>query len=444
MHKLTAPPGGGVSRAWALAAPPWRDDLRTLLIVDDEEGPRQSLRLIFEEFYNVLLAASGHEALELARQRPVDAAVIDLRMAGMSGIELLRRLKGLDAKLEVTILTAYAALETARQAIRLGASDYLTKPFDLDSIRGAVARMMERRALNQRTESNLKRLQELEEEAQALRDRGELLQDRGEVYADVLHDINKPITVIVGMLSVLDRRFGEIERVEGGDLADLRHRLKSLNRQAENVVSVIQRYLGFFRQDRRAGQTVGVNQVLLDLRALLRVYPRAQSREIDFGFLPSDAQVKANATDLLQILLNLAANALDATAESGRVEIAAGVPDSDLALPGGAQRFVSAPDFDTRGPKIAITVRDYGPGIPAGVTDKIFDASVTTKPHGLGTGLGLTIVKKLVVLSRGALALQTAPGAGTTVTVFLPAAERHEVEPLHALHDAGPKHGKPH
>ena len=132
----------------------------------------------------------------MARQKPIDAALVDIRMAGMSGIEVLRQLKSIDAGLEVTILTAYAALETARQALRFGATDYLTKPFDLETIRLAVARMMERRALNQRTESNLKRLEALEKEAQQLRDQGELLHERSGIYADVLHDINKPLTAI--------------------------------------------------------------------------------------------------------------------------------------------------------------------------------------------------------------------------------------------------------
>ncbi len=97
----------------------------TLLIVDDEEGPRQSLRVVFKDLYDLVLASSGPEALEIAKRRRVDAAVLDIRMAGMAGTELLGHLKKLDPRIEVVMLTAYETLATARQALRHGACDYL-------------------------------------------------------------------------------------------------------------------------------------------------------------------------------------------------------------------------------------------------------------------------------------------------------------------------------
>src|SRR5882672_10334731 len=112
---------------------------RTLLIVDDEEGPRQSLRIVFKDDYNTLLADNGNRAIELAREHPVDAAVLDIRMSGMSGVDLLGKLKEINPTIEVVMLTAYESIETARQALRLGACDYLTKPFDLSTIRAAVS-----------------------------------------------------------------------------------------------------------------------------------------------------------------------------------------------------------------------------------------------------------------------------------------------------------------
>src|SRR6266705_2238291 len=117
---------------------------RTLLIVDDEEGPRQSLRIVFKDDYNILLADSGNRAIELAKQHSVDAAVLDIRMSGMSGVELLGKLKEIDPTIEVIMLTAYETIETARQALRLGASDYLNKPFDIPTMRAAISRAAEK------------------------------------------------------------------------------------------------------------------------------------------------------------------------------------------------------------------------------------------------------------------------------------------------------------
>src|SRR6266536_6173356 len=137
---------------------------RTLLIVDDEEGPRQSLRIVFKDDYNILLADNGNKAVELARQHAVDAAVLDIRMSGMSGVELLGRLKEIDPAIEVIMLTAYETIETARQALRLGACDYLTKPFDISTIREAVTRALHLRRISDTVTDTSDRLKALSDQ----------------------------------------------------------------------------------------------------------------------------------------------------------------------------------------------------------------------------------------------------------------------------------------
>src|SRR2546429_5114389 len=116
----------------------------TLLIVDDGEGPRQSLRIVFKDDYNILLADNGNKAIELMKQHSVDAAVLDIRMSGMSGVELLGKLKEINPAVEVIMLTAYETIETARQALRLGAGDYLTKPVGLSTLPRAHASPVDR------------------------------------------------------------------------------------------------------------------------------------------------------------------------------------------------------------------------------------------------------------------------------------------------------------
>ena len=111
----------------------------TLLIVDDEEGVRQSLRVVFKDEYQLLLAGDGATAIQLAQQNKIDVAVLDIRMAGMSGIELLERLKFVDHTIEVVMMTAYETTETMRQALRLRACDYINKPFDIPTMCAAVS-----------------------------------------------------------------------------------------------------------------------------------------------------------------------------------------------------------------------------------------------------------------------------------------------------------------
>ena len=127
---------------------------KILLVVDDEEGPRQSLRIVFKDEFRVLLAESGARAVELAKQHTISAAICDIRMTGMSGIDTLRALKQINPSIAVIMLTAFETLDTARQALRLGACDYLNKPFYIPTLRSAVASAM---ALNAVTEEKIGR-----------------------------------------------------------------------------------------------------------------------------------------------------------------------------------------------------------------------------------------------------------------------------------------------
>ncbi|HEV7402539.1 MAG TPA: response regulator, partial [Chthoniobacteraceae bacterium] len=133
----------------AVAAPAGK---LTLLIVDDEEGPRQSLRIVFKHDYNVVVACNAEEAIVKAGGQPIHVAVLDIMMQGLSGVELLRELKETNPTIQVVMLTAYETLETARQSLRYGASDYLNKPFDISSMRAAVARAAQKHVMAARLE----------------------------------------------------------------------------------------------------------------------------------------------------------------------------------------------------------------------------------------------------------------------------------------------------
>src|SRR5438105_5375333 len=168
----------------------------TLLIVDDEEGPRQSLRVVFKDDYQLLLATDGPTAMQLAQENKIDVGVLDIRMGGMSGIEVLERLKFVDHTIEVVMMTAFETNETIRQALRLRACDYINKPFDISTMRAAVANAMQRRTLEGELHTNAEKLQELLSELQHQKLEEQMAHTRGEIYASIIHDINGPLTVI--------------------------------------------------------------------------------------------------------------------------------------------------------------------------------------------------------------------------------------------------------
>jgi signal transduction histidine kinase len=396
-----------------------------LLIADDEEGPRQSLRLVFRDEYQILLADSGEAALELVQQHPIDVAVLDIRMGGMSGTDALEQLKQIDPSIEVIMLTAFETIETTRQALRAGACDYLNKPFEISTIRAAVARAMERRALHKANLANSQSLQQLQGELESRRVQEEIQRTRGEIYASVIHDINGPLTIISGFLEILNSRFARSTRIEGEDIEFLRDRLSRMTKQVANCVQISRRYLSFLREKTAEQPPIGVNQIVMDLTELLKSNPEAQKNHLILHLLAQDAVAAVNGTDLMQILLNLIVNALQCSATPHRVELRIKRVDQPLDLgqfpDSGETRFVNRETFKNVAPLLAFSISDDGPGIPPQVTSKIFDTQITTKAADKGTGLGLSIVNRLVRHAEGAVHLQTRVGQGTTFTVYLTA-----------------------
>ena len=119
-------------------------DRSNVLIVDDERGPRESLRMILSPQHRVLMAEDALQALEILRSRPVDAVTLDLNMPGMKGDELMRTIRGEFPQVEVIIITGCGSVETAVDGIRHGVFDYLTKPFDVVEVSSTIRRALAR------------------------------------------------------------------------------------------------------------------------------------------------------------------------------------------------------------------------------------------------------------------------------------------------------------
>jgi signal transduction histidine kinase len=398
-----------------------------LMVVDDEEGPRQSVRIIFKEEYNVLLANSGEQAVELAKKHSVSVVVSDILMTGMSGIDLLKELKEIDPAIEVIMLTAYETIETARHALRYGACDHLNKPFDVQSMRAAVARARQKHETARDFHRSNETLRALQSEIQDQRVKEEMMKTKGEIYASVLHDINSPLTVISGFVDMINRSLSDANTVEGEKLETIKGDLNKLTGQVGRCFEISRRYLSFLR-NRESGvpeaARVGLNQILSDLKDLLIRHPCTSGNQLTVHLLPEERVAAINGTDLLQILLNLTINALTCTDEPHRVEVSAQFFTEPFAVEqlvdGPQQRFVNREGFVNRPPLLAISVQDDGPGITPEVLAQMFETKFTTKPPDKGTGLGLSIVKRLVKEGQGAVLLQTVVGQGSTFTICLP------------------------
>lgn len=402
---------------------PVKSNLPRLLIVDDEEGPRQSLKIVFKNDYQVRVASDGFEAIEIARAEPIDVAVLDIMMYGMSGVELLKELKQIDPNIEVVMLTAYETVETARQALRHGASDYLNKPFDIPTMRAAVGRAAQKRRATLDGLNTRDQLQHLQVEIEQQRVQEEMARTKGDIYASVLHDINSPLTVISGFVELINRSMQNAASVEGAQLEHIKTDLKSLTGQVARCFEISRRYLGFLNTNTSDRASVGVCQMLTDLRDLLVRHPSAIGHELIIREVNPDVTAEINGTDLLQILLNLTINALQCSDAPHQVEITCKPLSEPIDLSqyvdSPTERLINRDGFLNRAPLLAITIADDGPGIPPGLLQKMFVEKFTTKSTGRGTGLGLSIVFRLLREANAAIHLASTPGGGSRFTVFL-------------------------
>jgi signal transduction histidine kinase len=396
----------------------------TLLVVDDEEGPRASLKVVFSRDFDVHLAANGRDAMRIANERKIDVAILDILMQGMSGVEVLRELKNIDEGIEVIMLTAYETLETARQALRHGAREYLNKPFDIPTLRSATAKALEKRRANQNIAEVLTQFGDLKRELEHRGEQAAAAKETGEIYGSVLHDLNSPLTVINGFIELLHRQVSSASSLEGDELEKMKVGINRIHGQVTRCIEISRRYLSFLRADQpETGSFVSINQILADLQELLEKHPSCIGNELTVQDLDPDIIAGVHGTDVLQILLNLTINALQSCNTAHRVEVVAQAlpPAFDMSAfadkPG--TRFIKGESFDPTCKLIAISIRDNGPGMPPEILQKAFNQQFTTKPTGKGTGLGLGIVRRLTTQARGAILLTSSP-SGTKFTVLLP------------------------
>src|SRR6266850_2761886 len=152
-----------------------------ILVVDDDPGVRESFRLILDDDYEVIDVPDGARALEIVRSSQVDLVLLDIRLTGMDGIEVLERIKAIDEGIEVILVTAVKTVRTAVAAMKLGAFDYLTKPFEEEELLSLSRRALERRAL--------------EREVAFLRSELERAHDRDEIVG--LHPVMERLQALI-------------------------------------------------------------------------------------------------------------------------------------------------------------------------------------------------------------------------------------------------------
>src|SRR4051812_33614361 len=206
--------------------------LPQILVIDDEMGPRESLRMLLKTDYEVHTADSVEAGIKLLKEKNPDTIVMDIRMPGMSGIDGLRKIRELDQNLSVIMLTGFGALETAKEALRLGANDYISKPFDAAEMRDVIGRNVERTRVHRASENASSEIKELNGRLLKELAQKERLASLGQASAEFVHDLGNPLTIVWGYVQLLAKK---LERSESGTPAEKSASIKELDIIEQNV-----------------------------------------------------------------------------------------------------------------------------------------------------------------------------------------------------------------
>src|SRR6195256_1952266 len=190
-------------------------ELPQVLVIDDEMGPRESLRMLLKPNYQVYTAENVDAGFRILRGKKPDVVISQIRMPGTNGIDGLRKIREIDPHVAVIMLTGFGALETAKEALRLGANDYISKPFDAREMREVIGRNGERTRIHRTgvnaaaeiTELNNRLLKELAQK--------ERLASLGQASAEFVHDLGNPLTIVWGYVQLLAKKLEESEKDNG-------------------------------------------------------------------------------------------------------------------------------------------------------------------------------------------------------------------------------------
>jgi len=355
-----------------------------ILVVDDEEIVLDSCTEILRgEGYQLATASDGARGLALVKEFRPDVVVVDLKMPGLSGFEVLEHLREADPTVVTIVITGYATVSSAVDAMKRGAYDFLPKPFTPEEFRLIIKRAVEKRSLTF--------------EAMALRRERDLLRDH--FAAIVSHELKAPLAAIQQNIFVLERELAAAATPEQRDrLARVKARMADLIQ----MVDTWRRGVSIDMDAIKARQVPVSVRIPIDkaVESAL-VYATRKAVTIDVAVSEPAPRVLGDQGTLTEAVVNILGNAVKFSRDGGRIEVTAELRDDDV--------------------RIAVT--DHGVGITADELPHLFEAFYTQPGVAgeRGSGLGLAVSRRIVEAHGGAITVQSTPGQGSTFVITLPA-----------------------
>jgi len=237
----------------------------------------------------------------------------------------------------------------------------------------------------------------------------------GQLTGGIAHDFNNMLTGIIGAIDLMRRR------IASGRYDDLDRFMEAASTSAQRAAGLTSRLLAFSRRQLLDSKPTDINALVRSLSNLLH---RAADENVSVAVETKDGIPAAlvDANQLESAILNLVINARDAMPQGGKLTVETSAVDLDEA-------YCEAHPGIASGPYVVIAVSDTGVGMTPELIEKAFDPFFTTKPLGQGTGLGLSMVYGFAKQSNGQVRIHSAPGQGTSVKIYLPAAEQGAIQP---------------
>ena len=355
--------------------------LSHVLIVDDENGPRQALRMLLKEDYTVHLAPNVTRALELLQEEPIELVITDLRMPERTGVDLLRETKRIDSDIQVIIFTGYGQLETAMKAVEYGAYAYVEKPFDNDVMLDMVESAIRKHKL-QREGRAFERLALEASHFETL----------GRLVSGMMHDLGTPLTVLSSHIELL---------IMNPDRDDLLRRLETMKGQVQYCADMARSTMGYLRHDNDPSALVSLNEIVTACLKVGIPLLREQRVELEEDLNNDLPAIVCDAALMRQAIMNIIANACQAMSTQEA--------DRDL--------FIATWVEDH---KVCLSIEDTGPGISEELRESVFETFFSTKGQS-GTGLGLGVVRNVMRRFNGTVNLEDGRrGTGARFVIRMP------------------------
>jgi len=356
-----------------------------ILIIDDEESIRDGCRQALEKLgYAVLDAGDGNEGIKIAREAKPDIALIDLKMPGISGMEIIEILSRDLPDMVLVMITGYATIVSAVEAIQKGAYDYLPKPFSPDQLRAVTQRAIEHRNLKIET----RRLREEKDRMEK------------SFITFVSHEMRSPLVVI--------RQYLEALKAVAGDRLnrDMTEIIERCCARIQNLETMVEHWLDISKIGEGAfvGKKEPLDLLYIIGRTAEEMAPicKANGLQLEIMDLPEKIpEILGDPESLLRVFINIIGNATKYTPENGKISISA-----------------KSDDYH-----VTVRISDTGAGIPADKLPFIFEPFYRVRgkeERQRGSGLGLTFCKRIMELHGGEIAASSVEGQGSTFLLKFP------------------------